>query len=189
MAGMLPFTDTEIQALTAQLRPRDRALLLLGVTTGFRISELLSLSQGDVWTPAGPRTHVTVARRHTKRKQASRTKPIHPLVKVSLARWIESVGFQPDRPLFASRKGAAAITHHHAFKIINEAAKRAGITKRVGTHSLRKTYAMKVWEGCENYLVVRDALGHRSVASTECYLRSVKSDPEIQVTLSLADVG
>ena len=40
-----------MEILAASMRtPRDRCLLLLGVYTGFRVSELLSLTVGDVLT-------------------------------------------------------------------------------------------------------------------------------------------
>jgi integrase len=41
-------TDAEIVQVSSQLGARDRAFFVLGVRTGFRVSELLSLRIADV---------------------------------------------------------------------------------------------------------------------------------------------
>ena len=50
MKGCRPLTDTEVELMQAgfggRYATRDRALFLLGVESGFRISELLSLRMG-----------------------------------------------------------------------------------------------------------------------------------------------
>jgi integrase len=53
MAGCRALTDREVELVSksfgGRYALRDRALFLLGVHTGFRISELLSLRVRDVW--------------------------------------------------------------------------------------------------------------------------------------------
>jgi integrase len=45
-----PLTRTEIKAVLKQAdKPRDKALLVLGFNSGYRISELLSLRVKDVY--------------------------------------------------------------------------------------------------------------------------------------------
>jgi integrase len=52
MKGCRPLTDEEVvlvqQSFGGIYAARDKALFLLGVKSGFRISELLSLQVGDV---------------------------------------------------------------------------------------------------------------------------------------------
>lgn len=72
MKGCRPLTDGEV-ALVAQsfggaYAARDEALFLLGVRSGFRISELLSLRVGNVYEHHRLVDRVTVARRHMKKK-------------------------------------------------------------------------------------------------------------------------
>jgi integrase len=47
---------------------RDRCLFIVGIHTGFRVAELLSLTVGDVWQHNRIPDHVTVQRCHMKRK-------------------------------------------------------------------------------------------------------------------------
>ena len=53
MKGTRPLDNTEIQQVsgcfTGTFEARNRGLFMLGVSTGGRISELLSLEIGDVW--------------------------------------------------------------------------------------------------------------------------------------------
>src|SRR4029450_11837103 len=52
MKGCRPLTDTDVELMQASFggryATRDRALFLLGVKSGFRISELLSLRMGEI---------------------------------------------------------------------------------------------------------------------------------------------
>ena len=53
MKGTRPFDNTEIRLVSAcftgTFEVRNRGLFMLGVSTGGRISELLSLQIADVW--------------------------------------------------------------------------------------------------------------------------------------------
>jgi len=64
---------------------RDKALFLLGVKSGFRISELLSLRLGDVAQHRRLVDRVIVQRQHVKNKQEGRTVLLHPEAKAALA--------------------------------------------------------------------------------------------------------
>jgi integrase len=53
MKGCRPLSEAEVtllrQSFGGRYARRDQALFLVGVKSGFRISELLSLRVGDVW--------------------------------------------------------------------------------------------------------------------------------------------
>jgi integrase len=70
MKGCRPLDDQEIALVSRSFggtyAARDRALFMLGIKTGFRIAELLSLRVGDVWQHARVVDQVTVQRAHTK---------------------------------------------------------------------------------------------------------------------------
>ena len=57
MKGCRPLDKNELSrlktAFTGRMAVRNKALFFLGVNTGFRISELLSLRLRDVLTPQG----------------------------------------------------------------------------------------------------------------------------------------
>ena len=49
----------------------------------------------------------------------------------------------------------------------------------LSSHSLRKSWAMRVYEASgHDLLIVRDGLGHRSVAVTQVYLRTARARVE-----------
>jgi integron integrase len=54
-------------------------------------------------------------------------------------------------------------------KAIQDAARRAGIAKRVGTHTLRHTFATHLLEDGVNIRIIQDLLGHRHVETTMIY--------------------
>jgi hypothetical protein len=58
--------EERLQLLAVLPNPRDRLLVVLGLNTGFRVSELLSLKWGQLWSNGQPLAFVEVARRHLK---------------------------------------------------------------------------------------------------------------------------
>lgn len=182
MKGCRPLLDDEIPTVLASIdgamAERNRALVAVGLSTGFRVSELLSLTVECVLGPSELRRVVRLQRRHTKGRQQSRTAFLAEFSKPILSRWLEiyadSPFFSPTAPLFPSqRRPSEALSRFQAHRIITAAFHRAGIfgpRGELGTHVLRKTHARKVYEATENIFIVQKALGHASPASTVAYL-------------------
>jgi integrase len=74
---------------------RDTALFLLGVKSGFRISELLSLRVGDVAQHGRLVEQVTVSRQHMKNQREGRTVLLHPEAKAALVTWLLTLRQMP----------------------------------------------------------------------------------------------
>jgi len=178
MKGCIPLTDSQISSIADKLSIRDRALLFMGVTTGLRISELLSLKVGDVWNNGQLADRVSVSRANTKKKVEGKTKRLIEPARRSLIAYLDTrLGLQTSEPLFRSRKGFGAITRRAALVIVKGAARELGLSGKIGTHSMRKSYAKKVYdETGGDYMKCKFALGHRSVASTESYLQFIRED-------------
>jgi site-specific recombinase XerD len=116
---------------------RDRALFLLGVKTGFRISELLALQVGDVLQHGRIVDAITVARCHMKRKSEGRTVVVHTDAQAALQVWLTQLRqMKPVTPqtfLFQSRKGAnQPISKVQAWKILHEAMVTNELTDTLG---------------------------------------------------------
>ena len=180
MKGCRPLDEEEVQRTLAAFdgpsAVRDRALFLLGVRSGFRISELLSLRLIDV-SPRGKLVdRVSVARRHMKKKVEGRTLLLHPEAREALALWIEELrrnGYMTsDTFVFQSRKGRnAALSRVQAYRILQSVFERAGIGGSLGTHTMRKTFANRVYERLDKDLLkTQKALGHKNINSTVSYL-------------------
>ena len=180
MKGCRPLSEAEIaavlQALDGPYALRDRALFLLGVKSGFRISELLSLRLLDVMRTGKLLDRVGVARRNLKKKLEGRTVLLHPEARAALALWVEGLRAQvymtSDTFVFQSRKGHnAALSRVQAYRILQVAYERAGVEGQTGTHSTRKTFANNVHERLgRDLLKTQKALGYRNINSTVSYL-------------------
>jgi integrase/recombinase XerD len=180
--GCRPWDDNEVNLVLGACRGRyalrDRALVITGVYTGFRIGEILALTVADVWRGADVYPSVTVGARHMKGRKYSRTLPLHDRAREAIRFWVvamQSMGMVSMRqPLFPRQRRHRSLTRHQARRIILAAATRAGVsTHRVATHTLRKTFARRLWN---SPLIQKDPakmaklLGHRNWANTLRYL-------------------
>lgn len=191
MKGCRPLDDAEIKAVAASFSgphaARDRALFLLGLRSGFRISELLSLTLGDVVQAGRMVDRVAVQRRHMKKKIEGRSVLLHPEAKAALAVWVAELAAAgqtvPETPVFLSRKGAAApIGRVQAWRILHTRFAGAGLTGKLGTHSMRKTFAARVYDRLGHDLLrTAAALGHKSINSTVQYLSFAETDIDAAV--------
>jgi len=183
MIGAIPLTQDQIDLVLAKgfegrYKLRNQTLFILGLTTGFRISELLSLKLEDLYNPDGTlKNYVKVSRQNTKGKNSSRSTPLlsvaHPYVRnLSL-----SSAIQGEDYLFKSRQSDAAIDVSQAWRILDKAFRRAGIYEVGGTHTMRKTFAKRVYEATsKNIYETQKALGHKSIDSTTSYLSFDRND-------------
>jgi len=185
MSGCRPLRPDEIrevaQSFGGRYQWRDRALFVVGLYTGFRITELLSMRWQDCVRQGQVTDALTIARRHMKQHQRGRTVALHPEARAALARW-----YADDQPasgtlhVFRSRKGQnRPLTRQTAWQILMEAYLSCGMSGRLGTHSLRKTFAGAVHEQLGRDLRrTQQALGHANIGSTIHYLPV--TDAEIQ---------
>lgn len=186
MGGCRPLSDEEIKAILKALASnryplRDQALFFLGLRSGFRISELLSIRICDVMQNGVFSTSLTVARRHMKGKGEGRTVVVHPEAREAIRAWVEHLWAKgvtdPKTLLFKSRQGGnRAIARNMAWKILTDAYKACGLLGRLGTHSMRKTFAGKIHQALgKDIFKTQKAMGHSSPTSTASYL-SVSQD-------------
>ncbi len=188
MAGRRPLSSSEERQLLRVVRtlpPRDRALITTQWMTDSRISEVLSLTVGSVLRDEVVVEKVGVAPRHLKGKRGTtRWVPVLPELRRALESWIAHMRrrwvLTPDLPLFLSREDnpdgtARAVSRDSARRIIHAAFARASVTNdgRLGTHTLRKTWARNVYRNSGNdIMVVKTALHHSDVSITQAHLEA-----------------
>ncbi|MDQ6817647.1 MAG: tyrosine-type recombinase/integrase [Actinomycetota bacterium] len=148
---------------------RNRALIVVLWRSGLRISEALQLELRDVDLEAG-----TIRVRHGKGDK-SRTVGIDEQTAALLARWIDrrralSPGARSS--VFCTLQGGR-IDSSYIRRLLPRLARKAGIERRVHAHGLRHTYAAELAREKTPINVIRDALGHTSLAVTDRYLRDV----------------
>jgi integrase len=192
MKGWRPLTAEEVkrvsQSFGATYGKRNKALFVLGVRSGFRIFELLSLRVSDVLQHGNVVEHVTVQRRHMKKKTEGCTVPLHPEARAALSVWLDQLArtlkgtMSPETPVFCSRVRNAddtrwPLTREQAWRLLEEAFAANELTGQLGTHSMRKTFADRMYEKLNRDLVkVQRALGHRNINSTVSYLSFREED-------------
>jgi len=128
MSGRKPLLENDEPLVIAALKEfslRDQALIILGLNTGFRITEILSLTVGQVWDAGRVKAQVKVSRaqlkggrgRHRK-TVVSRSVPLNAAVTAVLEQYLfarfGSGAADPLAPLFPSRKHGASITRWQA---------------------------------------------------------------------------
>jgi integrase len=183
--GCRPLTRREVKSLiTSASSIRDIALITLGFCTGFRISELLSIKIADIVDVKGriydcvsvKASNMKTGVGRTVRLNSDATKALSKLAAIRT-----KAGALPCEPLFASRKsrdGVRAISRVQAWRVIQVLCELADvIAKGVGTHSLRKTFAARIYEAVKGELgKVQIALGHANIGSTISYLSFNQTD-------------
>jgi len=179
MKGTRPLTTDEIIAVSNQFdgtyEVRNRSLFLLGVSVGGRISELLALRLSDVWQNNQPVSDLLFEKGMVKGKETARMIPVNADGRQAITELIQWHKEQfseldPRRPLFTSRKHNKAISRVQAHRILEKAFQTAGLNGKLATHSMRKTYAQRLYDATGDIFMVKEALGHKSVETTKQYL-------------------
>ena len=121
---------------------------------------------------------ISVQRKNMKKKTQGRTVILHERAREALrllVRWLDKRGFlRPSDYLFQSYRNInEAMRRDQAYKIINRAGRSCGLSGKIGTHSLRKTFALTMYKALNNDLIqTQRALGHVKVDSTAHYLEA-----------------
>ena len=181
MRGTRPIDNTEIIQVACcfdgTFEVRNRCLFMLGVSTGGRISELLSLTIGSVWQNGSAVTALLFEKSIVKGKEFSRTVPVN----IDGRRAIDALitwhserygNTKASRPLFPSRNGQGEkrMTTRAAHNVLKQAFEKAGLNGHLATHSLRKSFAQRLYDRTGDIFAVQEMLGHKSVATTQRYL-------------------
>ena len=150
---------------------------MLGVSTGGRISELLSLTIGDVYQNGKPVTDLLFDKSIVKGGEISRAVPVNVDGRAAIENLIDwhrekYKAIAPSRPLFPSRNknGSVAMNRQTAHEMLKKAFTAAGLNGKLATHSLRKSFAQRVYEESGDIYLVQELLGHRNVSTTQKYI-------------------
>jgi integrase/recombinase XerD len=163
---------SDIEALLASpglddpLAWRDRSLLELGYGAGLRVSELCGLSLGDLRLTDGL---LRVMGKGSKERLVPVGRKVISAVSVYLhqVRPVLDRGKSRNRVLLNAR--GQPLSRVGAWGVVKRSAKRAGLTKRVTTHTLRHTFATHLLEGVADLRAVQEMLGHSDLSTTQIY--------------------
>lgn len=155
-------TESEVLTMIALTKKdRDKVLIRLLYASAGRVSEVCALCWRDV-QPSGESGQVTLFGKGGKTRA----------VKLSKETWkaLQTLrsGAGADLPVFVSQKGGA-LDQSQVWRIVREAAKRAGIEGNVSPHWFRHSHASHALDRGASVTLVRDTLGHSSLAVTSRY--------------------
>ena len=148
--------------------PKHRALLMLLYSAGLRVGEVVKLRSSDLDRERG-----LLKVRCGKGRKDRQT--------LLSQRALEAVGvylaaFPPSGDwLFPGGREARHLHTRTVQRVVSNAARAAGITKHVTTHTLRHSFATHLLEKGTNLRVIQELLGHQSSRTTEIYTHVTKT--------------
>jgi site-specific recombinase XerD len=168
---------TEVDALLAapdQHRwegRRDRAMMLLAIQTGLRVSELVGLNCVDL--TLGSNANVRCEGKGRKHRAV----PVNAPVESLLQTWLAERGGRPGDPLFPTRTGRRLSRDAVALRITTHTATAATscpslLGRSIHPHVLRHTCAMSLLQAGVDTSVIALWLGHAGVRSTDAYVHA-----------------
>ncbi|MCC7265499.1 MAG: site-specific tyrosine recombinase XerD [Candidatus Latescibacteria bacterium] len=167
-------TIEEIELLMAgpdldePLGQRDRAMLELLYASGLRVSELIALPRAGIEANASL-LRVRDGKGHERLVPLGRQALYH------LDRYLTQVRPRLEREhsgeaLFLNAQGRA-LSRMGIWKVIQAAAARAGLAKKISPHTLRHSFATHLLERGANLRDVQELLGHADITTTQVYAR------------------
>ncbi|WP_405117868.1 tyrosine-type recombinase/integrase [Paenibacillus sp. FSL H8-0317] len=146
---------------------RNYLFFCMGIYSGLRVSDLLELK---AWQTKG--THISMVEQKNKH---AKTFIIHPSIRGDLDEF--TADMRPTDYLFASRQIKTIsrmrnkpIDRTTAYRFLHEAAQEFRL-KDIGVHSLRKTWAYRLYmDNPENLALLMDMFGHSDPRETLDYI-------------------
>jgi len=165
-------TDAETRRLRKELAGwkgerdvRDRVIFEIFLTTGLRRQELVDLDLDDVDLDS---KHLRVRRAKGGVPQVKFLgRRVRPLLRSYLTERRRQ-GDAEESALFLSNRGTRLSADQVASRV-HYWLQKAGITKNLGPHGLRHTFATRLYDRGRDIRGVQEALGHANLATTEIY--------------------
>ena len=155
----------EVARLLAQVKhPKHRAILMLAYSGGLRVGEVVRLGPQDIDAARG----LVMVRGGKGGKDRYTLLSRRALEAVALYR----EAFPPPpgaKWLFPGARPDRHYTARSVQRIVRQCAARAGIAKRVTTHTLRHSFATHLLESGTGLRYIQEFLGHKSSRTTEIY--------------------
>lgn len=154
--------------------PRNHTLIVLGLNTALRISDILQLQWMDIYNEKSSqmREHLEVKEKKTgKTNIIAINRTVNNLLQEYKSETFQKEPFDKERYLFPSQKKKnQPISRSQAFRIIKEAATATGLFSHISCHSMRKTFGYHAWKQGTPPALLMDIYNHSSYKITKRYL-------------------
>lgn len=166
------------RACDGQWEHRDRALIWMCLGAGLRCGEAAQLNHGLV-VHADKLREGFVLDRHTTKGKRSRRVYLSQQARRFIQPWMEAHPVEREEgPFFMTQRGR--MTAGSASKRIALLMEQAAIPD-ASSHSLRRTFAVRLRQKGVDLMVISQLLGHSSLAVTSRYLSLDPEEPLLAV--------
>lgn len=139
---------------------RNKVLFCLGINSGLRVSDILSLNVSDV----RGKTHIELYEKKTGKLKKF---PINNKMEKLLNYYTDNKS--DNMPLFVS-KNKNRLDRSQVYRFLNEACLSAGITANIGTHTMRKTFGYHHYKQFKDIAMLQMIFNHSSPEITLRYI-------------------
>lgn len=157
---------------------RNYMLIIIGLNTALRISDILHLTYGDIFDFSEKewKTHIRV-----KEQKTGKTNQIY--INTEIRKVLEEDSdLSPSAPsdwLFKSQMHTdQPLSRYQAYRIVKEAAAYAGLDSGISCHSLRKTFGYHAWKQGTPPVLLMNIYNHSAFQITKRYLGIEQDDKD-----------
>jgi len=163
---------------------RNQILVLLGLHTALRISDLLRLTWDDVYDFRNNRVRARIDIVEKKTRKA-KSILLNGAV-ISALFMFAGRSAQKGRILIENINTKRAISRIQAYRLIRAASEALMFQSRVSCHSLRKTFGYHAWKSGVSPAIIMEIYNHSSLVATRRYLGVTQDDKdEVYINLNL----
>jgi site-specific recombinase XerD len=152
---------------------RNKTMIHLFLASGLRLSELIDLKWKDINLQTGQLKVVS------GKGDKDRILWIGDVTINALQTWRERQTEQLGKLEYAfTNRDCMQLKDRDVREMVTTYAKKAGITKKIGPHTLRHSYATDLLRATKNIRLVQKALGHSDLSTTMIYTHIVDEEFE-----------
>lgn len=141
---------------------RDYLMFTIGINTGLKVCELLNLRFQDVMNCGKINEFI---RLHNKEYYINKS------VSVAILEYYRSLGIEEESQyIFSKKAGSEPIGRSHAYRILLNAAIEVGLSKKIGMHTLRKTYGYHHFQEFGDIKYLQTLFNHSAPSVTLKYI-------------------
>ena len=156
-------TDIEkIKSVLLKMSYRDYLFFEVGINTGLRISDILKLKVSDI----RGKYYIELKEQKTGKMKKFR---MNSVLRSELENYI--VTKNDDNYVFESlRTSGNPLERTRAYRILNQAAKIAKLSIKIGTHTMRKTFGFHFYQQTKDIALLQVLFNHSSPSVTLRYI-------------------
>ena len=153
--------DEVLRVLNELTNHKHKAILMLIYSAGLRVSEVVKLKIKDI---DEDRQMIYI---HGAKGNKDRYSVLSTVALSALKNYRDI--YPKSEYLFAGQKEGSHISTRAVEQIVENAVKKAGISKHVTVHTFRHCFATHLLEGGTDLRYIQELLGHKSSKTTEIY--------------------